>query len=215
MVKETRNTRSSDDPRPSREDWGHLLSVGSVVAAVLFVLILGAALRVEPTEADPAASANAEPEPWVARELRRPDPRDDPGPRPPDPAPDPVPQDAADPDAVPQDAVSDPPRPGPGADPLAARAVADVRRLAATGQPWTAQVAVLCDRDRVESQLARFGDDDRFHVLPVALDGRACFRFCWGSFGDPGRARAAAGLPSELRGLSAQPIPKRTAEVVR
>jgi hypothetical protein len=100
-------------------------------------------------------------------------------------------------------------------DVLAARAAVDARRLLAAGEPWTAQVAVLCDRARVLAEVRRFASDDRFHVLPVALDGRDCHRICWGSYADAARARQATGLPGGLRTLSATPIPKLTAEVAR
>jgi hypothetical protein len=90
-----------------------------------------------------------------------------------------------------------------------------VRRLDAAAEPWTAQVVVLCDRARIESELGRFGGDERFHLLPLILDGRPCYRICWGSYADSAGARAADGLPPALRALASHPIPKRTDEVAR
>lgn len=185
-----RNRGSSDENR-GRDDWPRLLSFGAWVVAVLGVLLLGFALRTDrPRDATHQRAPTAiseRPDAGHATEPREPAP----------------PVLAAD--------VSPPSAP---ADRLATRAATDLERIAAIGDGWTAQLAVLCDRTRVTELLERFGDRAPFYVLPSLQGDSACFRICWNRYADREAARRSADLPPALRAIEARPLPKAITEVV-
>ena len=185
-----RNRKAPDEDR-TRDDWPRLLSFGALVVAVLGVLLLGFALRIDrprdaTNERDPAAAPGP-------RDAMR-------GTEPPDPAP--------------PELAADVPPPSAPANRLATRAAMDLERLAATGDGWTAQLAVLCDRTRVTELLDRFGQHAPFYVLPSLQGDNACFRLCWNRYADREAARRADDLPPALRAIEARPLPKAIAEIV-
>jgi len=105
----------------------------------------------------------------------------------------------------------------PGAivgDPLEQRAVADLEKLAGDPTGWTAQLAVLCDTERVATLVARFGEHESFHVLPSYHREQACYRICWSRYDTLEAARRASDLPAGLRALEARPLPKPITEVL-
>jgi hypothetical protein len=183
--------RTGDDADKARDDWPRHLAFAGLVAAVLAVLLLGVALRTD----RPHDTA-------IERDLRA-----EPGPR------EAVGGDAPA-AAVSRQLADDAERPPASVNRLAARAAADLERLAASGDGWTAQLAVLCDRTRVNQLLERFGQNGPFHVLPVLQGDSACFRICWNRYARRDAAQRAADLPAALRAIEAHPLPKAISEVV-
>jgi hypothetical protein len=190
MVMATQSNRTSSKQSRLPEDWPRLLSFAVLVALVVGVLLLGAILQV-----DPPATATIEPAPAAPLEHE-------------------PPADLVAASESPPRAMGANPPPIRGADRLAARATADLARLAAPGNGWTAQLAVLCDPARVERLVDRFGDRSAFHVLPLMHRDDACFRICWNRYATRDDARGAADLPRELREIQRRPLPKSIAEVV-
>ena len=86
-------------------------------------------------------------------------------------------------------------------------------RLAEAGDGWTLQLGVYCDAQYVSSEVERFGRQSSFHVLPILLDGQACFRLCWGSYPSHDAAKRARDLPSALRSSGA--FPQKSSTVLR
>lgn len=166
--------------------WPDLLWAALVIGSVLAVLLLGAVLRV----ASPAADDPLAP----ALAAAIPD-----GPEPP-PA-----------------AARVPPHPAvQAADPLAVRLERDLDRVAEAPSSWTAQLALLCETQRVRSFLAAHDDaGDSLYLLPAFHDDRPCVLISWGLYPNPERARAATDLPRALRAVQARPFPKRVDEVLR
>jgi hypothetical protein len=191
-------------------------SVFWVVAAVA-VLLLGFAFRTEPPSSAPRVAASTErfepgddsfPDEIRPSSLRAPaaTPR--------------VPSGSAEAgteigrpasDESDRSAVRPPPA-GP-AGRLVERALRDARRISGGGVGhWTAQLAVLCDPGGAEALASKAGNDSPLYVLPAEVGERACFRICWGSYGDANAARAAV-IPSELLPKGG-PTPKRIAEIL-
>ena len=102
-----------------------------------------------------------------------------------------------------------------GVDRLAARAEADLERVATAGAPWTAQLAVLCDAERAHRVFDEFASATQLYVLPTYHDGRACFVFCWNRYANADRAREAADLPHALADSFSGAFPKRLADVLK
>jgi septal ring-binding cell division protein DamX len=94
--------------------------------------------------------------------------------------------------------------PAPAGDPvivkLAARAERDHGRLAKAAGRWTAQLIVACRPDTVDRLIAASGSSQKLYVLPAQVKDEACFRVCFGAYGTPKEAAAAADLPKALRG---------------
>jgi septal ring-binding cell division protein DamX len=64
-----------------------------------------------------------------------------------------------------------------------------------------------CHRDagRFERRRGAAGGDELF-ILPVVLNGRACFRVCWGVYGSrPAADAALATIPAYFRQGGAKP----------
>jgi hypothetical protein len=120
--------------------------------------------------------------------------------------------------AVPPPSTDDPAEPLPPEsvlDRMARRAGADVERLAASAEGWTAQVGVFCDALRVESIVAEFGEQPALLVLPSYHDDRPCFRVCWNRYRARDSAARATDLPDGLRALlSGDPYPRPVTEVL-
>ena len=174
-----------------RDDWPRLLSFAALVAAVLGVLLLGIALRTDrPREATTVRDPATAPQRGDAARGAEP------------------------PAAVPREFVDDASPPSAPAIRLAERAATDLERLAAIGDGWTAQLAVLCDRTRVAHLLERFGEHASFYVLPSLQGDSACFRICWNRYAEREAARRADDLPPALRAIEARPLPKAIAAVV-
>ena len=88
--------------------------------------------------------------------------------------------------------------PSPAGDPLADRAVADLARLRAAGG-FTLQLAVVCDATGAQGMVDAGGGASGLYLLPALIDGRSCYRVCWGAGRDAETARRAADLPAALR----------------
>jgi septal ring-binding cell division protein DamX len=192
-------------------DRRHLLTVGLPVALVLATLVLGALLQSGRGSTSDSAVLDEEAPlpPPPSYEQRWSDSALDENPLEVDPRE--MPEDQ--PPAATAPAPTRPPQPAEGVSRLARKVMRDVERLQATGDPWTAQIGVYCDDQRVDQLARRFADEDRFYLLPVLLEERACFRICWGHFTDRDRASQVAGsLPAPFRGE--KPIPRRVAAVL-
>jgi hypothetical protein len=186
MVMAKQSNRTSNKKNHLPEDWPRLLTFAVLAVLVLGVLLLGAFLRVDSTATDAGAPAPAGPPEPAGAASRRPSP------------------------VLPASAST----PARDVDGLTTRATADLARLAAAGDGWTAQLAVLCDPARVQQLVDRFGDRTAFHVLPSMHGDDACFRVCWNRYATRDEARGAADLPRELREVEPRPLPKSIAEVV-
>jgi len=97
--------------------------------------------------------------------------------------------------------------------PLAARAAADLTRLASQDGAWTAQLLLACKTDTVERLLGSEPEAAKLFVLPAEFRGESCFRVCFGSYASAKEAAAAADRPATLRGASVRAI--AVAEVLR
>jgi hypothetical protein len=185
-----RNRKPPDEDR-ARDDWPRLLSFAALIVAVIGVLLLGFALRTD-RPGDAAQDRHPSDAPGRSDALRA----------------------TAPPDTTPPELAAELSSSSAPANRLATRAATDLERLAAIGDGWTAQLAVLCDRSRVTELLERFGDRAAFYVLPALQGDSACFRVCWSRYADRDGARRAADLPPALRAIEVHPLPKAIAEVV-
>jgi hypothetical protein len=96
---------------------------------------------------------------------------------------------------------------------LGRRALDDARRLGADPGQFTLQLAVACQADTVDALVERVRDESDLYVLPMTLDGRSCFRVCWGSFDTSERARRQV-LPPGLATVVERPLVREIAEVL-
>ena len=163
-----------------REGLPHLLPVGTLVGAVLGVLILGAVLQSE------EPSTAAAPRAVAAAEARSPDRTA----------------------AAGSEASS-------RIHGLARRVEQDLERMAAPGDGWTAQLALLCDPSRVQQILDRFGSQRPLHILPTFHNDDACFLVCWNRYPTSERAKKASDLPAALRSVQPKPLPKEIAKILQ
>ena len=62
--------------------------------------------------------------------------------------------------------------------------------------------------------MARYGEYESFHVLPLYHHDQACYRICWSRYDTREAARRAGDLPAGLRSLEARPLPKPLSEVL-
>ncbi len=100
-----------------------------------------------------------------------------------------------------------------GALPEAARAFAASLRPGARSR-FSLQMLTACAADTVQKASTASGSDDLF-ILPVALNGRSCYRVCWGVYDD--RQGAEAGLatvPAYFRQGGAKPRVSPLAELL-
>jgi septal ring-binding cell division protein DamX len=197
--------------------WRELLSFGTLLVGVVGVLALGAILKTGSPTAHPS-STTAGPErntgtdrPVVTlREDREMAPEDVPAP--------PVSSKNATPSRVntsrPERRSSLVKTPRVSHD-LVRRAQADLRRFTGDGDPWTLQLALLCDSSGAREALERFGSNEPFHVLPSLHDDRACFILSWNRYATRDAAKAASDLPDAIRSRYPGAFPKPIAEVVR
>jgi len=93
------------------------------------------------------------------------------------------------------------------------RAEHDLDRVSGSPEHWTAQLALLCDADRVGRIVDEFGAKPELYVLPAYHDGKACFLVCWGLYDHIDGARSAGDLPAALRSALSDPYPKRLTDV--
>ena len=182
------NARGLHDADGQRRDWTHLLSAGLLFGSVLGVLIGGAVLSL-----DSATEGTLSLDRGADRVITLPEP-----------------EAAQRPPTVPSSATS-----GTSLDRLAARAETDLARVSATGGPWTAQLALLCDSDRALGLLDEFGSASNLYVLPTYHDRRACFVFCRNRYTSVDRARQAADLPPALARAFSRPFPKQLADILK
>ena len=110
-----------------------------------------------------------------------------------------------------------PPAPSPvegsPVDVATLRAERDLDRVSGSPASWTAQLALLCDADRVGRIVDEFGAKPELYVLPAYHDGKACFLVCWGLYDHIDGARSAGDLPAALRSALCDPYPKRLTDV--
>jgi septal ring-binding cell division protein DamX len=172
--------------------WKDLASSALLIGAVLAILITGFVLKSE--RAPDAAVRGAPPleSPVLGSTI----------------VPETVPESSAPPAAEPAAALPVTAHhvdaPAPPSDPmlegLATRAAADLSRLSASANPWTAQLLVACRTETVERVITSSRGASQLYVLPAEVKGEACFRVCWGTYRSQKDATAAADLPKELRG---------------
>jgi hypothetical protein len=190
--------RSRNDRRPSIDwdDWREMTPALALLGAVVGVIVLTALLRapaddvaqrasnrvVPPAEVDLGASGGLDEEPSSSSEPSIPDP--------------------------PAAGTTAPPTEAEPTDDLEARALVDHGRLRAHGEGHTLQLLVACDPANVRKLIDRLGTTESLYVLPFDLDGRRCYRACWGTFPDREQAVADRTLPADLVEDLGRPTPK-------
>jgi septal ring-binding cell division protein DamX len=109
------------------------------------------------------------------------------------------------------------PAPGPAASTGEARALlrqgalgpaaqAFASSLANAQDRYSIQTLVACAPENVQKAVNNVAGDELF-VLPVNLDGRSCYRVCWGVFDTQAAAEAALpGLPPYFQKGMVQPL---------
>jgi len=184
------NRRDREGRAPARgvlDERRRLIAAGSLSAAVIVVLVFGAVLRTDApfaemtvpvSEPTPTAGATVEPVAAESGTIVTPAPEARPT--------------AATPAKPPA------PRRVPTGTSLGERASADRVRLADSGGSYTVQLMVSCDPDNARRVLGLIGDTSRLYLLPVELDGNACYRLCWGSYSTRESAENAADLPTSF-----------------
>jgi len=183
--------RRDREARPSArgilDERRRLIAAGSLTVAVSVVLVSGAILRTDApfaemtvpvSEPPPAPGVTEEPATVEIETISTP-------------APDTQPTAAA--PATPR---SSPRAPTAGA--LGERAAADRERLLDSGESYTVQLMVSCDPDNARRVLGLIGGTSRLYVLPVELDGKACYRLCWGSYPTRESAERATDIPASF-----------------
>ncbi len=91
---------------------------------------------------------------------------------------------------------------------LGRRVERDLQRIAAHTAGYTLQLSVACDPENARQMLVDAEGDDRFYLLPVQLNERACFRTCWGVYTDRNAAEQASDLPAKLSARIRKPAPR-------
>jgi septal ring-binding cell division protein DamX len=169
-----------------KNDWKQLLSAAALVVAVVGTLIVGWALKSDPVEQDRAEVV----------ELA---------------APDHMPDSSGEADMEPTPA----PPPAAEPDPLLSRSSSDLERMSSAAAGWTLQFITACDEAKVHARLVDLRSHDQFYLIPVTLDGRSCFRLCWGLFETRERALSAGGIPGVLSAINDKPLAIPTDKVIR
>jgi septal ring-binding cell division protein DamX len=88
---------------------------------------------------------------------------------------------------------------GQGSFPQAARAFA---ASLATGSRsrFSLQLLTACSPETVQKAVGAAGGADHLFILPISLQGRACYRLCWGVYETrPAAEAAVAGVPAYFR----------------
>jgi septal ring-binding cell division protein DamX len=99
-----------------------------------------------------------------------------------------------------------------GALPEAARAFAG--SLAASRSAYSLQILTACAPETVQKAVNAAGGDELF-ILPVVLNGRACFRVCWGVYDSrKGAETALTTIPAYFRQGGARPRLSTLAELL-
>jgi septal ring-binding cell division protein DamX len=102
---------------------------------------------------------------------------------------------------------------GRGALPEAAREFASSLR-AGSRTRFSVQMLTACAPETVQKAVGAAGAGELI-VLPVTLNGRACYRLCWGVYDDRQRAEAAlATIPAYFRQGGAKPRVSALAELL-
>lgn len=83
---------------------------------------------------------------------------------------------------------------------LARRTATDVARIGRARGRWTAQVLVACHPENVTRLLGKVDAGAPLYLLPVEVNGEACFRVCWGAYASRAEAARTRDLPVALRG---------------
>ncbi len=203
---------TTDEAGDPGDDWKRFAAAGGLLLLVLVILVLGAMLERDPDDPSRRAGSSTvtiersagEGVPAVPATEPLDVPVEDAAPAPVERAP-----------AVPAPAATPAPPPaGPSSSDLVERARADARRIGA-GDGWTLQLLVACDPQNAAKRVAQGGPAEQLYVLPRMLDGRSCFRLCWGRYPSREAALAARDLPSGLReSLDEAPQPRRIADVL-
>lgn len=197
------------------QDWRRFASTAALIATVLGTLLLGAVLQRDGTAGigEPVALHDATDADDSTSGLPAADPtRGASEPVDATPSPSASPSAAAPPEPV----HSDAPLAGTivGDAELVDRAIEDERRLAASGNGYTLQYAVVCDAQNARGRLARLADERQFYLLTMLYEDRACFRLCWGFFDSAEQARASTDAPAALAEISSNPRPLSSAEAL-
>jgi hypothetical protein len=191
-----RKRASSDSDPNGPVGLGELLSFGALFLCVVGVLALAAFLKTE----SPPAHPSALPAPTVSEE--------------PELAPEqPVAPTRAG-GSAPRRSPAETPPPVVGTD-LLRRTQDDLQRFSGGGDPWTLQLALLCDPGGAREAVDRFGAHAELHVLPSLHDDRACFVLTWNRYGTREAAKTARDLPAAVRSSYPGAFPKAVAEVLR
>ena len=168
---------------PPAADWRHATLSVAVVVSIVGTLGLGAMLEAGPERARlPAAPAH--PAPSVASETAAalaPEP------------------------AAERDAAGGPALAFGGDTDLVDRAVADERRLGASGRGYTLQFGVMCDPENVRATLQALAGEPGFYLVTMLYRDRACFRVCWGFYDTQSQAAAERAIPEALRRITTTP----------
>ncbi len=102
---------------------------------------------------------------------------------------------------------------GRGSLPEAAREFAASLRSGARTR-FSVQILTACAPETVQKAVSAAGSEELL-ILPVALNGRACYRLCWGVYDDRRGAEAAlAAIPSYFRQGGAKPRISPLAELL-
>jgi septal ring-binding cell division protein DamX len=102
---------------------------------------------------------------------------------------------------------------GRGALPEAAREFASTLRPGSRTR-FSVQMLTACAPETVQKAVGAAGSEELF-ILPVALNGRACYRLCWGVYSDRQGAEAAlAKIPAYFRQGGAKPRVSPLAELL-
>jgi len=79
---------------------------------------------------------------------------------------------------------------------------------------FSVQMLTACAPETVQKAVGAAGSEELI-ILPVALNGRACYRLCWGVYGDRRAAEAAlASIPTYFRQGGAKPRVSPLAELL-
>lgn len=181
-----------EDEEGESADWKQMASTGIVLAAVVAILVAGAALRAEKSAPLPAT-----PPPAVASRAF-----------PTLPVPEPFPQEPVRdvPEVVPPAAAP------ASADDLGRRATRDRKRLSRGRGSYTAQVLVSCKPENTRRILLKAASE-RLYLLPLPERGETCFRVCWGIYPSAKAAGEAKDLPAFLQKQGERPAPKPVSEL--
>lgn len=204
--------RSTETPEPVRgfvEERRRVAAAGFLFAVVIVVLVLGAALRTEPSR----PSERWTPSPVGETGEARP------------PAPPPAVDDAhaGVPPAAVETAPQAPPQdrtaaiaPPPAEDPLETRLEDDRERLVRTNALYTVQLMVACDPDNARRVVDLAGAAPELYVLGLRHEGQPCYRLCWGAYGSHEAAeRGSRSLPRALAARFPEPQVRGLDEVAR